>query len=449
MRVRLADFGMPPHPGQRKFLLSRRKRVAAIAGRGWGKTEALDLRAILLALENPGLSGAVLCPTYKQLSRNHEPRIHRYFREFAANTGINLVARYHASEKRWKLVNGAEIWLLSYERYENLAGYDLAWACIDELTTHGAPEKVLQLLEPAVRAPGGTHHMVYTHTPRGYRGIVRDFIERVRAEDPDYQIICGSSFDNPYLSRETIERWKSRLSKALAEQEIYAKVLRPGNLVYDEFSRSRHLIDHEYSGGEYILACDWGDSHPAYQIWEIVDIDGVERLICCWEYIEDGIPWEKSKQELRDVVRDIGREPKMIVGDRAVKSMMQWASYAFPAAIISKMETKDEQSVWEGVQVVKRYLDPPDDAPPKLLIASHLDSDRPRGIVNSISTLSRKTDANGEPLDQCQKDNVTDHSMDAMRMMVVAYERDRDRLSYTPPPIYGHRAGARARRQFR
>ncbi|GMV38784.1 MAG: hypothetical protein AMXMBFR64_05000 [Myxococcales bacterium] len=417
-------FGVPWHDGQTRGILSTTPLLMIVAGRGFGKTTLMCAKAIRESQEpeNAGLPGALLCPTYRQLTRVHQVTLEKQFRTFQETTGVKLLRKFHKSAKVFELMNGAEIWLLSYERYENLRSFTLAWVGVDEITAVSNEEAVLDVVLPAVRGEG-TGRIWFCNTPRGLKGIVKTFVDEVRAGNPDYQVIHGTSYDNSGLDRERIDRMRKTMGRAQARQEIDAVLLRPANLVYSEFSRSVHLKPWRYSSRyPYSFWVDWGDSHPSYlQVQHNVPIDGVPSDVVVWQFCDDDVPWARGQSVLKARAAECDREPEEFVGDRAVRSQMQWAAQAFPQTRTRKMETREDQEIWRGVQIVKWRLEP-EEGPPRLYFASNLAEDlRQRGIISALEQYKRCLDpVSQSPIDKPYKDNVTDHANDALRMGVVA-----------------------------
>ena len=108
-----------------------------------------------------------------------------------------------------------------------------------------------------------------------------------------------------------------------------------------------------------------------------------------------------------------------IVCDRAVKREIQWCLEQFPKSQVHRMNSRLEQSVAEGIELVRDQLDPVERSP-MLLFARHLaKTDERRGIVACVQNYRYKQDMFGVITNIPHKDNVFDHGCDALRMHQV------------------------------
>lgn len=86
--------------------------------------------------------------------------------------------------------------------------------------------------------------------------------------DKDYKTFHFTSYDNPHLDPEEIEKIKSEMTEDRAAQEIYADFRKKEGLVYKEFNRMVHLYDPSNindSPGDIsytIAGVDFGFTHP-------------------------------------------------------------------------------------------------------------------------------------------------------------------------------------------
>lgn len=87
-------------------------------------------------------------------------------------------------------------------------------------------------------------------------------------EDKDYKTFHFTSYDNPFLPHEEIDKIKSEMTEDRAAQEIYAEFRKKEGLVYKEFNRQLHLYDSQNINdgpGDVmytIAGVDFGFTHP-------------------------------------------------------------------------------------------------------------------------------------------------------------------------------------------
>ncbi len=157
------------HPAQHAFVTSRAPFAFYVGGIGAGKTFAGALRALLHAQSLPGSLGLIGAPTERML-RDAAARA------FFSLLPPDLLARYHRTDGRLTLANGAEILLRSLDQPDRVRGLNLAWFWLDEAPWAG--HYAWRLLTGRLRQSDVDPARLAgwaTGTPRGRDGYARDF----------------------------------------------------------------------------------------------------------------------------------------------------------------------------------------------------------------------------------------------------------------------------------
>ena len=82
-------------------------------------------------------------------------------------------------------------------------------------------------------------------------------------EDNDYKTFHFTSYDNPHMKVEEIEKMKTEMTDDRAAQEIYAEFRKKEGLVYKEFNRALHIVDYQPELTiEKLGGVDFGYTHP-------------------------------------------------------------------------------------------------------------------------------------------------------------------------------------------
>jgi len=137
------------------------------------------------------------------------------------------------------------------------------------------------------------------------------------------------------------------------------------------------------------------------------------------EICDDGLTLDRLHKLIHDKCLRLKRAPELIVCDRARVDEIRWAMQQFPASYVERMKARDEQLVAPGVEVVRNLLDPAI-GDPKLLLCDYLwDKPARRGIVNCFANLRYPQRPDGTLMNQPLKDNIHDHGIDAVRMLLV------------------------------
>lgn len=215
---------------QSRFILSDKKFTAFVGGRGSGKTFILGHRAAGRA--SNGRNQIVVGRTYKELRRTIIPSV------------INALELYRVPFKENKndkilTLKKSNIIFLSGENPEAIRSYtDYHDGYIDEAAWQ--KPMVMKNLSMCLRGKDVFNPTVnFTTTPRGGSWF-NSFVMKSRQEK--LELIKCTTFDNPFLSEDSLELFKEALSgdEKLARQELYADMLSespinaviPDNLIF-------------------------------------------------------------------------------------------------------------------------------------------------------------------------------------------------------------------------
>lgn len=101
--------------------------------------------------------------------------------------------------------------------------------------------------------------------------------------DNDYKTFHFTSYDNPFIKPEEIDKIKSEMTEDRAAQEIYAEFRKKEGLVYKEFKRETHVTT---SKPEMVVetlgGVDPGFTHPAAIVTIKKDYEGVYWIMDEW-----------------------------------------------------------------------------------------------------------------------------------------------------------------------
>ena len=419
-----------PYRKQAEFLASRQRNRFFLAGRGAGKSWALTLDALLQALLNPGVPGALLGRTERDLKKNLLPFLRFHLAELQAATGFNWVRRFSADEQAIHLHNGSTIYWQGYERYDKLRGQNLAWVAADEICWSEADElTVYETLVGCIRVPCPRPGFALASSPNGLRGITKLFRDRQLDGHPDFYVARATSYDNPYLDRAVVDTWRASMGARRYEQEVLALALRPVSAVYGEFKDSRHLVpwsSRHHPECRWVIGIDWG-LNRAVALAIQVGPDG--RWVVAAELVRKPESRGHFRADLQSWIDELmpGQVPWLISADRAVPEENMWLRqvYGVRRTQVLSLTSKHDQYVRSGIAMVQDMLAPVD-GEPRLVFSDRL----PRvsagdvaGILPSMGAYRYQVDRDHNPTDVPYKDNVHDHATDALRYAVVAGSR--------------------------
>lgn len=200
---------------QRRFWLSDARYRLFVGGVGSGKTHA----GVIETLRQPSNStGMVLAPTYPML---RDATI-RTFVEIC-NRG-SLIAEYHRTEMRVKLVDGKTVLFRSADDPDRLRGPNLGWYWLDEAALMSRDVWLIML--GRLREQPGRAWL--TTTPRGKNWLYDVF----HTDDPNYAMIQSSTRDNVYLPTEFVQSLQSAYTSEWQRQEIEGEFVDPAGALF-------------------------------------------------------------------------------------------------------------------------------------------------------------------------------------------------------------------------
>ncbi len=414
-----------PYRKQAEFLTSTARHRFFMAGRGAGKSWTLTLDVLLRALANPGVPGALLGRTERDLSRNLLPFLRDHLAKLEEATGVDYVKRYSRADQVIELRNGSTIHWRGYERIDKLRGQNLAWVALDEVCWSETDElQVWETVAACVRLPCPFPGLAIASSPNGLRGVTRLFSDRQQELDPQWWVTACTSYDNPYLSRDVIESWRKAMSERRFAQEVLARALRPSSVVFVEFDLSAHYVRHDWrahAGARWVFGVDWGVGRAACVAIQVLN-DG--RWVVVDERVEKPRSSGHWRQTVKSMIDKYSDRPFLIAADRAVPAENMWlrGTYGPRRTIVMPLSTKHDQYVRNGVRAIVDMLAPVD-RPPTLLFSDELrqnyDGDL-WGVIPSMQAYRYVLDRAGVPTERIYKDNCTDHILDALRYAIVA-----------------------------
>lgn len=423
-----------PYRKQAEFLTSRARNRFFVAGRGAGKSWTLTLDALVQALVNPGVPGALLGRTERDLKKSLLPFLRGHLATLQDLTGFNWVRRFSADDQAIYLQNGSTIYWQGYERVDKMRGQNLAWVDADEICWSEADElTVYETLVSCIRIPCPRPSFAIASSPNGLRGVTKLFRDRQVEGNADFYVARATSYDNPFLDRAVVDSWASAMSARRRDQEIFALALRPMSAVFGEFRESRHIVPwspRHHPECRWVFGVDWGLNRA---VAVAIQVTPSGRWVVVDELVRKPESRGHFRAELRtwiDATCGEGVHPFMVSADRAVPEENMWlrAVYSPHRTLVLPLSSKHDQYVRSGLTLMGDMLSPTAGEP--LLCfsdkLSRLFAGDVAGIVPSMAAYRYQIDQDKNPTDVPAKDNTHDHAVDALRYAVVAGSRFRE-----------------------
>jgi PBSX family phage terminase large subunit len=277
------------HPAQSIIAKSRHRFRVVNCGRRFGKTILAVYEMIGRAVAKGETHIAYVAPNFQQARDIAWLELRK----------IALPITEEANEARLELSVKTKdggistIKLRGYEAVESLRGQFFDLLVLDEVASMrnfwvGWEE----VLRPTLTDRKGD--AMFISTPKGFNHFYE--LYQKENEDEDYKSFHFTSYDNPHIPKEEIDKAKEELPEDKFSQEYLADFRKTEGLVYKEFDRTKHLFGEEIRDKEFVeilVGIDFGYSNPATVITIGVDSDRKYYVL------EE---WYKAKQTTEQIV---------------------------------------------------------------------------------------------------------------------------------------------------
>lgn len=268
---------LSPHPKQEEVIRSKARFKVIRAGRRSGKTSVEIEIMLFKAVNGKDRNIFFLAPTQKQA---------RSIVWEALKSRIGKIGEANESrlEMRVPTIDGgfSTIYIAGWENRENFRGMKAYHITFDETDTDkdffiGWQE----IFRPALIDTRGTADFI--GTPKKENPNLRR-LEKESENDPEWEHFHFSTYDNPYIPKEEIDKAKQELDNTTYKQEILAEYVENAGALFkytalvDMFSNTItksiekfHIVDIADDGSDKTVSGLW-------QGLELYDIEMFERL---------------------------------------------------------------------------------------------------------------------------------------------------------------------------
>lgn len=257
------------HPAQSEIARDPHRFRVLACGRRFGKTTLAVWEMLGFALAHPGRNVAYLAPTYQQARDIAWAELKRIASPIAANINesrLEIEIKCKLPDKESTPEGSpttSKISLRGWESVETLRGQKFDFLVLDEVASmrnfwNGWDE----VLSPTLLDNAGS--AMFIGTPKGFNHFY-DLYQR-EAKDADFKSFHFTTYDNPHMPREEIERERLGKTEDVFAQEFLADFRKTEGLVYKEFDRNKHVISPAQQPPhftEIIAGVDFGFTHPA------------------------------------------------------------------------------------------------------------------------------------------------------------------------------------------
>jgi PBSX family phage terminase large subunit len=245
------------HKGQKEIANDLHRFRVVNCGRRFGKTTLAVVEMIGKAVYGKDRNICYIAPTYQQARDIAWQQLKNL-----AQPVINTV-----NESRLELIiNTADlgtsrIYLRGWEALETLRGMRFDMLVLDEVASYrNFLSGWHEVLRPTLTDTKGD--ALFISTPKGFNHFYE--LYNNEAKDKDYRSFHFTSYDNPFLPKEELDKAKQELTEDRFAQEYGADFRKTEGLVYKMFDRSKHLYkDLVFDKTSYFAGVDFGFNNPA------------------------------------------------------------------------------------------------------------------------------------------------------------------------------------------
>ncbi len=146
---------------------------------------------------------------------------------------------------------------------------------------------------------------MFISTPKGFNHFYD--LYNFQDKDPNYKSYHFTSYDNPHIPKEELDREKLSKPEDAFAQEFLADFRKQTGLVYKEFSRDRHVFSDndlakkaKLTASAVIVGIDWGYKNPCAILKAYKDSDAH------YWFVEEYYKTEKMTEEIIEYAKAMG-----------------------------------------------------------------------------------------------------------------------------------------------
>ena len=191
----------------------------------------------------------------------------------------------------------SKIVLRGWESIEGLRGQKFHFLVVDEVAMmRNFWVGWQEVLRPALTDTRG--HVLFISTPKGFN----HFYDLFCTNDEDYQSFHFTTYDNPFIPADEVDKARLELPEDKFHQEYMADFRKMEGLVYKEFNREQHLFNKAPSFKAVIAGQDFGYTNPFAAV-----VIGIDRDDCYW-VLDEKYQRERTTAEIIDIDKILQKE---------------------------------------------------------------------------------------------------------------------------------------------
>ena len=286
-------------PKQREVLEHSARFKTLCCGRRWGKSRLAAYILIISALSTPNSVYYLVSPQFPQTKI-----IWRMLKKYIPKESISRIME---GELYIEFKNGSLIFAKSGDNPDSLRGEGLWGVVLDEAAML-KPEVWHEAVRPALADHQGW--AIFTSTPKGKNWYYKLFLRGLIQNQNEYASFHYTTKDNPTITDEEIRSMSEGMSELEYDQEILAKFLDLGGVVFRGLDKVIDALPEEPIPGEfYVLGVDLG-RHKDFTVIKVGRLSTMSEVYrerfnkTEWSYIKDRIRAVYNKYNRGSILMD-------------------------------------------------------------------------------------------------------------------------------------------------
>ena len=386
------------------------KRYKVInSGRRSGKSYLVAPRMLQFGVEHPKSVIWYIAPNYKQAKQIMWSMLREIVPQHA-------ILKKNEQELTLLLKNGSRIMLKGADDPDSLRGVRIDLCIFDECAFINKWDDVWKVIRPTL--VDSKADVWFISTPNGFNHF-KEMAERI---DPDWSYHHYTSYDNPYIDADELDKAKAEMDDDSFQQEFLGEFRKMRGLIYGQFKRETHMVtipklDHNFT---YYRALDFGFGHNAALGYFAVNSD--QTAI----YMYDGL--YRNELDTEQLASNIKLK------DNNIHITGAWADSAQPQTITDlalkgvnfQGVTKGPDSVVKGIANVAQLLKVrADTGKPTLMFADHLS-----WVADEFEQYRWVQNKNEDSATREMPLKREDDAMDMIRYFAMSYTKPMDDADY-------------------
>lgn len=256
------------HPTQKEIARDQHRFRVLRCGRRWGKTTLAVEEILGKAVPKKDRRVVYLAPTIGQARDIAWGNMWRRYEPLFAQEPNETRLEFYL-----KTLDGGSstVYLKGWEAIQRLRGWKIDFIVPDEIREMkdwwAGWEEVLRPALADVRGEG-----LFMSTPNGFDHFYD--LSNLQEKDSDFKSFHFTSYDNPFIPKDELEKMKREMTDDRYAQEVLAEFRKKQGLVYPEFDRQKHVYQ-DGAPGQYmrLLGVDFGYTNPTAVLTVIQDND--------------------------------------------------------------------------------------------------------------------------------------------------------------------------------